>query len=201
MGDWSSATYIASQVVTLVAFSFLGISFLIKNRARILLLSVAFSMVMIASHSLLAAWVGVGMSIISILRNIVFWAVDSKKSEENKNRIIWIDWITITVFSIAMVVTTYFTQDGWMTWFGFMASIVFTLALWQKNVLVYRILGFLSSVCWVVFHIAIENLVGLIFESVLLAIILGGIISYFVGRGQVGRHKTSPSDTESLATD
>ena len=195
MGDWSSATYIASQVVTILAFVLLGATFFIKRRSAILFLVIGFSILMVIGCALLSAWVGVGMFSIAIVRNIVMWF--THRFKRVKNRITLIDWLVLGFFTIAMVLTTVFTATGAMTWFGFAASYAYTLAIWQKNVLVYRAVSFISDSCWIVYNAVIGSLMGVILESIITTVIIASLV---LGLWQVGRHRKSHSDTLSLPT-
>jgi|GEM_PF-799605 len=204
MGDWSSATYIASQIITIVAFALIGATFFIKKRPVILALIIICNLVFITSFALLQAWVGVAMSVVAIGRDLTLLVIDKYKKPENKKRIMLVDWIFLAVLTAVMVTSTYFTAAGWMTWFGFAGTYCYCIAIWQKNILVYRILGVICEALWVVYNVVIQNLFGTILEGVLTIVIAVGLILYIIeiakkkkAQSQIGRRKTSRSDTES----
>jgi len=192
MGDWTSGTYITSQVIVTLAYVLLGLTFFIKNRKAILYFGIGFSSFMAIALSLIDAWVGVGMFSIGIVRNVVLFLVDKYKREENKNRLLLVDWIVLATLASVMIITTYFTMDGWLTWFGFMASFAFTVAVWQKNVFWYRVLGLVSEVLWLVYHAVVENVSGIVFAGIMSAVILVGLILFIVERVKARKVISAP---------
>ena len=83
-------------------------------------------------------------------------------------------WIT------ALTVVTYFTQEGFWSWFMFCSSTIFIISIWQKNVLIYKIMGvFVSTLCGL-YHIFIGNFFGIILESCVFAAIVVGLILYII---------------------
>ena len=180
MGDWSSGTYIASQIVIIFAFALLGATYFTKKRNWILCLVLVSCVLQMLSFGLLTAWVGVAMCGVAIGRNIIFLLVDKFKREEDRKKIITVDWIVLVFLIIVMVTATYFAQDGWLTWFGFLGTLAYVFAVWQKNVFTYRILGLISEVLWIVYNIVIGSLFGIILESVLTTVVLVGLILYII---------------------
>ena len=59
------------------------------------------------------------------------------------------------------------------------ASIIFTISVWQKNIKVYKILGLISSVLSLVYYIYIASIFAIILEVVLFIFMLVTSIIYF----------------------
>ena len=60
MGDWSSTTYIFSQVFTILAFASIGLTYLVKKRGHILITAICCNLFMGIGFMLLGAWAGGG---------------------------------------------------------------------------------------------------------------------------------------------
>lgn len=178
MGDWGSIQYIISQVFIILSFVLFTLTYFMKKRNIILLSCILGNLLMGIGYSLLYAWVGVCMCIVAIFRDSVSAAINKKRSPEDKNKITKLDWILLAVWVVALVVPTVLTEEGFLTWFALFGTMAFTVSVWQKNILVYKILGVASAICWVVYNIAVKNFFGLILEACLLVGVIIGLVLY-----------------------
>lgn len=127
-----------------------------------------------AGFGFLAAWVGLAMCAVAIIRDGINTQINKRRPETDRNRITRLDLILMFFWLATLTVATYFTATGFLSWFGFFGTAAFTIGICLKNVLVYRICGVINFTCWVVYNIYVENLMGVILKgTVLMASLIG----------------------------
>ena len=178
MGDWTSTIYIISQVFCILAYVGYGYSYLIKNRALILIVVMASNVSLGIAFGLLAAWVGLGMCAVAVARDIVSFFLNAKRKEEDKKRITKLDCALLALWVTIITVITAFTYDGPLSLFAFFATFTFFISIWQKNVFIYRLLGVFVGIFWIVYHVFVQSVVSLALESALLLAVIVGLGLY-----------------------
>jgi hypothetical protein len=186
MGDWSDPIYVTSQIFVICAYCLVAWTYLIKKRTLLLFVIMAASLTMGIGFGLLSAWVGVGMCVIAITRDTVSELLNRKRNETDKNRITKLDCALLAVWLTAQIVVTYFTSEGFMSWFALFATMTFTISIWQKNKIVYNFMGIIVGVFWIIYNFFIESLFSIILESVLLVFVVAGailsVVKYKMGK-------------------
>ena len=99
--------YVLSQVLVVIAFIFLSITYIINKRRLILFFSILASAFFIGSYYFLGAWSGLAMSVISISRSILFLI-----NNKGYTKITLFDWIVLACSIIALGVCAVVTYDG-----------------------------------------------------------------------------------------
>ena len=151
---------------------------MVKNRKLILVFGV-FSLVANGiSYVFLSAWSGLAMCILALVRDIVFLIQD--KYSNNRDKITWIDWVILIVLYIIAGVSAVFTFDGFWSLMSVFATCLFTLSVWQKSPKVYRFLGCIVSVFWIIYNIFIWSPFGLVLECVLLVFEIVGTVKAYL---------------------
>ncbi len=167
--------YIISQIFVCLSYALLGITYFLKNRKFIL----CFSLLAVCCNGLafffLKAWSGLAMSAFAILRNVVF-LIQNRNGKSDKIKAI--DWVILTGLVAVSVVSAVFTYDGIGSMLSVVATLTYTVSIWQKNPLVYKILGLAASILWIAYGIYILSIFSIILESVLLIAELVGIIRH-----------------------
>jgi hypothetical protein len=184
VGDWSSTIYIASQILSAVGAALIVYSFFAKKRIVILLVTLVSNIVFIVAYGFLTAYVGVGMICVEIVRDIVSYISDQRRGEKDKDRTSHTDVIMIVLWTSLLVTITAFTQDGFLSWFGFFATLTFTIGIWQKSRLVFLICAVVSEGFWIVYNIVIESVVGLAFEIILFVAAVVGLVVFLLGHSK-----------------
>lgn len=179
MGDWTSATYIISQILVIFAFGCLGATYFYKKRAVVLMLVITCNILLGIAYSLLSAWVGLGICALGLCRDTTSYFINAKRKPQDKNKITKLDCGLLALWTAVALTITIFTHDGFLTWFAFFATVVFMVSIWQKNVLIYRFLGILHGACWIVYNTVIQNLMGVILESCVLVAVIVGLVLYW----------------------
>jgi len=182
MGDWTSATYIASQIFVIVAYVLLASTYFVKNRAVMLVINVSSCVTMGVGFGLLRAWIGMGLIGVAICRDITSFILNKYRIRHGipSNRITRLDCALLALWVAAITTITAFTFDGWLSLSAYFAMFIFTVAIWQKNVLVYKSLGVPVGALWILYNVVVKSLFGVILESVLLVAVIVGLVMYLV---------------------
>lgn len=178
MWEWSSPVYVTSQVFISLAYILLAITYFITHRWKLLLTTIISNVFMGIGFILLGGWVAVCMCGIAIFRDIVNSAINSHRNPKQQSKITKLDWFLLAVWISLFSIATFLTQTGFMTFFAFFATITFTVSIWQKNPLVYRILGIFVGIFWIIYNIVVQSFMGIFLESTLLVFVIIGLITY-----------------------
>lgn len=172
-----TTVYILSQVFVVLCYICLAATYIIKNRYVLLSVSILAIVFNAVSYALLGAWAGFVVTIIAVLRNIIFMIQERFEGDKDYTKM---DWIVYSGLMVASIVCAYFTFDGWFSLFTTVSSILYTTAVWQHNETVYKILCLLSSVCAIIYFVFIWSLFGFILEAAMFVYMLIVAIIYFV---------------------
>ena len=178
MGDWSSTQYIISQVFVSAAYILLAATYFITHRHKLLLTTITSNITMGIGFVLLSGWVAVAMCIIAICRDITSSILNARRKPEDKMKNTRLDWVLLGVWVSAFTIATVLTQQGFMTLFAYFATTTFTISIWQKNPFVYRLLGVLVGIFWIIYNVVVESFMGVTLESVLLVFVIIGLVTY-----------------------
>ena len=152
---------------------FLISTYQFKNRTTILLFGFLSAIATGASHFCLAAYSGLAMTCVSVIRNSIFF-VQEKHGKTDK--ITKVDWAILTVLFTIAIVSAYFTFDGFLSLMSVFATLIYTYSVWQKSTNVYKYLGIPTSICWIIYDIYITSWFGMLLESALMISAIIGII-------------------------
>ena len=76
-----TSTYIISQVFTILMYILLGSTFYVKERKNVLIIHSIATISIAIAYILLKAWTGFAMSIVVLIRNMIF-LLDEKKNKK-----------------------------------------------------------------------------------------------------------------------
>jgi len=187
MGDWSSLTFIISQAFMLLSYLCTAATYFMKRRPLILIVTIAANVLGgIIAFSLLGTWSGLGVCAVAIVRDTVSYFINKRRKEEDKDKITKPDWFWLILWITALVLITAFittaASDGIIGWFYCFGSIIFTISIWQKNLLIYKLCGLIVGAFWVTYFACStpQNEFGLILESCLRFALIIEIIIYVI---------------------
>lgn len=167
--------YIISQIITILYFAILSLSYLLKDRKKILLANFIAHIGQTTAMAMLNGYTGAAMSIIMMLRDLTLLIQESKKSKGkdiNKK----LDLVILIITVLLMVILTIFTYNGPLSLLSVVATLVTTFALWQKDVKTYKILGLIAGILWLAYNIFIMSIMGIILELILVICSIVGYI-------------------------
>ena len=167
-------TYIISQIFTIIMYILLGITFYVKERKAVLILNFIATISIAIAYILLGAWTGLAMSIVVIIRNIIF-LLDEKKNGKREN-INKTDIVILVVLYAISLISAVFTYEALLSLLSVAATMLNTYSVWQKDIKIYKLLGSPTSMLWILYNIYIISVFGIILESVLLICSVTGYI-------------------------
>ena len=161
-----SPIYLLSQAFIILNYVFLVITYQLKKKEKILLFNIASQISAGLSYICLGAYTGLAMTIISILRNIIFIINEKKNGVTNKtttNEILML----LVIYALTVVLSV-ITFKGFFSLMSVFATMLYTFSVWQKSTRIYKILGIPVSVLWICYNIYIGSIFGIILEFILM---------------------------------
>lgn len=165
--------YILSQVFTIIMYVLMAITYYMKNRKAILMISFASLIANVIAYILLNAWSGLAMCIVAMLRNIIF-LVDEKRNGK-RNEISKKDIVILVVLYVISGISAIFTYEGFFSLLSVFATMLYTYSVWQKKTEVYKFCGIPVGILWILYNCYVKSIFGVILEIVLL---VNSIIGY-----------------------
>ena len=160
--------YLLSQIIVIVATIFIAFTYFIKNRKKILILFILYSIFYGIHFLLLNATTGFLMNLVSIIRNIIFYKQEINNKQNSKI-------FLVVLFSIIILFTLCSYKD-YYSLISMSASLISTYSIWQKNPIIYRILAVIVSICFIIYAIHINSVFAIITEVFLLTTEIIGLI-------------------------
>lgn len=160
--------YLLSQIIVIVATIFIAFTYFIKNRKKILILFILYSIFYGIHYLLLNAITGFLMNLVSIIRNIIFYKQEINNKQNSKI-------FLVVLFSIIILFTLCSYKD-YYSLISMSASLISTYSIWQKNPIIYRILAVIVSICFIIYAIHINSVFAIITEVFLLTTEIIGLI-------------------------
>jgi len=174
--------YILSQIITILALALLVWTYFITNRNKQLYIIISSNLFYIMSMLLLGGYTGAATIVIAIVRDITSKIIYENRPPEARLKNTRFDYYLLALWISLLSIVTYFTWNGFISLFAFAALALFTVSVWQKNQLFYRILGIVSAICWIIYLGGILNIAGVVSESILLAMIIVGLVKFLNGK-------------------
>lgn len=167
-------TYILSQIFTVINYILLAMTYYVKARKRILIISFMSLLANAIAYILLNAWTGVAMCLVALIRNIIFLIDEHKNKQANK--ITKKDIIILIILYIISIISAIFTFEGYLSLLSVFATMLYTYSVWQKNPKTYKLLGIPVGILWILYNLYVKSIFGIILESVLLVCSTSGYI-------------------------
>lgn len=165
--------YILSQVFIIINYIFLVITYQCKNRKQILILNFGALISTGISYIFLSAYSGLAMTVVAIIRNIIFIVDEKKNGKSDENGIK--DYMILAILYIISIISGILTYNGILSMMSVAATMLYTYSVWQKNTKRYKILGIPVGIIWIIYNIYIFSIFGIILETVLA---ISAIIGY-----------------------
>lgn len=170
----SEQIYIISQILTIIMYVLLGLTYQIKARKKVLVLSIFSNAFQGMAYLLLNAKSGFIMCILAIIREISMMLISDKIKDEKSSQKAYL--CVIIVFYIGLIISAIFTYEGLFSMLSILATAIYTFSIWQKNEKVYKALGTPVGICWILYNIFVKSIFGVVFESIILICSIVGYI-------------------------
>ena len=166
--------YIISQIITAISYIILASTYQAKNRKTVLFLNCLVQVCFSIAYVFLKAWSGLAMCAVALTRNIIFMIDENKNGKrESINKLDIIVLVSLFIISIISAIPTY---EGIWSLLPVAATILYTYAVCQKNMKIYKMLGIPMEILYLGYSIYIKSILGIIAEIVILvSCIIGNI--------------------------
>ncbi len=155
--------FVLSQILTVLAYAFYGLSFLKSERKKIVVVNLIGVIVNAIAFVFLGAWTGLAMSFVSTMRAIYSLLTEKDGVKPNPKRDLAVLIITCAT-SIAISIPTY---NGAICIMPVIGSLLYNYSIWQKDPLVFKLLGIPVAITWAFYNAYIGSVFGVILEGVL----------------------------------
>ncbi len=169
-----STYFILSQVFVVLNYLLMAFSYVFKKRVWILLFSFLSLIANAVSYLFLSAWTGLAMVCVALLRNIIFLV--QNKNDDKSTKITKADWVVLVVLYAISIGIAIFTYDGILSLFSVLATMLFTFSIWQKNTLVYNVLGIFVSMTWIIYDAFIWSPFAIVCEICMMTFMIVTLI-------------------------
>ncbi len=170
--------YILSQIITVLYYGILSLSYLLKDRNKILTANFVAHIGQTSAMAMLNGYTGAAMSAIMMARDLIL-LIQEKQKAKGKTINERFD-VAVLIITIALVIVlTIFTYNGLLSLLSVVATLITTFALWQKDVKRYKILGVVAGILWLAYNIFINSIMGIILEIILVISSIIGCIKEF----------------------
>ena len=174
-----SINYILSQLFVIFHYVMLGATYLITSRKKILIFSLISLLLNGVSFIFLSAWSGLATVGIAVTRNIIFLIQNKNRKVDEQNTITWVDWLILIVLFVISIILAIFTYNGIFSLLSVIATMVYTVSVWHKDVKVYGILGVVASALWIGYYVFINSIFAVLLESVVLVVEIISVIKNY----------------------
>ena len=152
-------SFILAQIFGLLGALSMLLSLWQNTRNKVLSLLILDSLFYFIQYILLGAFSGAFTNIIGIIRTIMFKGKDKYKLLQSK--------LFLTIIIIIYITVGIITYDGITSIFPIVASILYSVVLWQDNVKNIRIGTSLMILSWIIYNLCVGAYVGALIEGIL----------------------------------
>ena len=161
-------SYIISQIFVIIQYLFFVLTYHTKTKKQILIFNTIACASSALSFMFLSAYSGCVMSLLAVLRNYLFYMQDEKKDINN-----------LIIVLVILAFLSIITYDGILSLMPSIGTLLYTISVWQSNRKVYRMFGIPIEISWLIYHIYVLSIFGIILETILFIAVVIGIIKEF----------------------
>lgn len=154
--------YILSQIFICLSALLFTVSLQFNNKAQILFIQIFACVLYFSHYFLLGVILGGCFAIIEMLRLIAFYVIDKNKKINTTK----INTLVSIIFAIIFIITSLITWNAWFCIMPLVASVIVSLALGRKNVIVIKVAFLIQSVLITTYLFLISSTVGAISQIV-----------------------------------
>lgn len=158
--------YIISQIFTIISYILLASTYQVKSRQKVLILNFLSQISFGAAYILLGAWSGLSMVGIALVRNTIF-IIDESKNGKRENMNITDISVLISMYIISIISAIY-TYESIFSLLPVIATMIYTYAVCQKNIRIYKFLGIPIEILWTGYNLYIKSVFGILLEIIML---------------------------------
>ena len=162
--------YIISQICMALGMSMLGATYFIKSNKTILIFSIINAILFCGHYFFLGAYLAVVLNAVGILRGV--WYYFANKYSRKSQTIAMLTIVGINIICGAL------TANVWVDILALIAIAHYSFAVWQKNVLYYRITAIIEGVIWIIYNVFYMSILGILSQGILLVVSIMSVVTY-----------------------
>lgn len=174
--------YIISQIMITCALLIQGGTYFIKNRHLQLSAIILSNSLSAVCFFILGGYVAVVMNLIAITRDVTSNALYSHRTKQDADKINNTDCWLLVLWVCLLTVGNAVTAHGVLSMLPYFSTTIFTIAIWQKNFLIYRFAGLITNSLLIIYNIFLHNFMGVVLQSALLMFAFVGFVLYVAER-------------------
>ena len=165
--------YIISQIFTVMGYTLVTSTYHIKKRKTVLVLNLLSKFAFAIAYVLLGAWSALAMIGAALIRNTIFMINENEK----RNKINKIDILVLVIVYAISIISAFFTYEGFFSLLPVISTLIYTYAIFQKNVKTYKLLGIPTELCCEVYNFYIKSISAIFLELIPLTSSIIGYIN------------------------
>lgn len=151
--------YYIGQALGILAIIFGFISYQTKTKKQLIIAQSATALCFCLDYLLIGAYTGLAVNAVVVVRNILYYFQNQKGKT---------GWAIPAGFACLMGVMGALAWDGWFSLFSIAGLIINTLAMSSPDPQIVRKSILVSSPMVVVYNVFVLNIVGIVYESVVI---------------------------------
>lgn len=168
-------SYVLSQILTVVEYGLLGMSYLAKKRIAVVLLDIVSMATGIVVYLLLGADLGLAMSVVVLVAN--FYYLWDEYDQGKKNKLTLRDYVVLMIVLVVIAGLAVLTYDGALSLLSVAATTLYEISIfWQGNTRMYKLLGIPVAFCWMAYNGFVGSIFGVICELMMFVVAIVGYV-------------------------
>lgn len=167
-----TVNYILSQVAVAIAVIFMAVSYQAKDKKWVLIFCLLSCVFYMMEYLLIGAYGGLVANMVGFIRTIWLYFDEQYNLKDR--------FVILITISLCLVVCTLVTYTGWWDISICASALLFNFSVWQKDIKIYRWLAVVVSVLYIIYNVAVHTIMGTVFEVVLMAFEIIGIVRLYV---------------------
>lgn len=163
--------YVFSQIFAVLAYLMMVLTLYTRKKILILIFTLIDCIMFAMQYLLLKAYVGMAINLVAMVR--CAWFYIEEKCGKSKNI------FSLLLFLVLTAVASIFGFDTWVETFALLAGLLFTYAIWQNSIILYRFLVLFCSCLWIAYNTIHMSIFGVVGESIVVLANIFSISIYF----------------------
>lgn len=173
---YSYKLFIISQLFMAFGLGAQILTYMVSNRRHQLLANIISNLSMNVCFVMLGGWILFIMNSVAILRDSVSLYTNIRNrplTHKNQIRLLFV-WLTLQTIPCLYIAT------GPASLLGYLGGVLFTISIWQRNIVIYRIMGLGATIMSMLYNIALGNVIGYVIQMIMATIILTKILYTYI---------------------
>lgn len=169
--------FIISQIIGLVVTAIVIYAMVVAKKKTVLLLCFAIANALIVfNRFFLEDWVGTGLAIVAVVRNVVFLFNVKYRHKIPK----WVSVAFLVLFMVADVLVVAFLWDDWFNWVALAVVIFMSICNWTTSMHLTRAGSLTYNVVFFIHGLAFANIMNMVVNAFIALMTIAFYIRFFI---------------------